>query len=191
MTIYKGKDDTTDTILEFISGAAWGDVLGNPIGESNGNYNAYFGNVNSTMDLTRYSLDRLYEFQTTMLKHDDRSTAIGAYQFLRRTLKLLQAKHAFPGSLRFTPALQDTYAVDLLVSRGYPGWWRGQITDEEFAHMLSMEWASLPDPAQGGRSHYDKLAGNHSSCTMDSVFAMLNQARKSVTPPQPPYARVK
>lgn len=190
MTKFAGTDNATDVILSFVAGAAWGDALGNPIGESNGNYNAYFGHPESTLDLAGYSLDGIYAFQSRMLKKDPRSTAIGAYQFLRRTLQLLQAKHAFPGHLSFTTDLQDTFAVDLLIGRSYPAWWRGNLTDEEFAHNLSMEWASLPDPANGGRSHYDKIAGNHSSCTMESVFKMLKTARQGVIPPRPPYARV-
>ena len=178
--LYRQTDPCTDIILDFIAGGLWGDVLGNPIGESDGNYNAYFGHVKSNKDFSTYTLDLIYVFQTVMLSRDPRSTAIGRYQFLRRTLKALQTKHDLPYSTRFTPELQDRWAVDLLVGRGYKAWWRGALTDEEFAHMLSMEWASLPDPLNGGRSHYDgDSAGNHASTTLDSVFNMLALARQS------------
>ncbi len=179
MTVaYKTSDPCTDIILDFIAGGIWGDRLGNPIGESDGNYNAYFGHIKSGKDFSTYPLDHIYVFQSVMLSHDPRSTAIGRYQFLRRTLKALQAKKQLPGSTRFTQKLQDELAVDLLVARGYRAWWRGAITDKEFAHNLSMEWASLPDPENGGRSHYDgDSAGNHASTTIAHFMQMLVKAR--------------
>lgn len=178
--LYKSTDPCTDIILDFIAGGLWGDVLGNPVGESDGNYNAYFGHVRGQYDFATYTLDRVYGFQAEMLRRDPRSTALGRYQFLRRTLRALQAKHAVPSTTLFTPELQDRWAVDLLVGRGYRAWWRGALTDEEFAHMLSMEWASLPDPLNGGRSHYDgDRAGNHASTKLDSVYNMLALARQS------------
>lgn len=178
--LYRITDPCTDIILDFIAGGLWGDRLGNRIGESNGNYNAYFGHIKSKRDFSTYRLDRIYNFQAQMLRNDPRSTAIGRYQFLRRTLKALQAKHDLPSSTLFTPELQDRWAVDLLVGRGYRAWWRGAITDAEFARMLSMEWASLPDPLNGGRSHYDgDRAGNHASTTLESVYGMLELARAS------------
>lgn len=184
MSVFKGKDDCTDIILDFISGGTWGDKLGNPIGESNGNYNAYFGHTTGAYDFSTYTLDAIYRFQANMLKRDPRSTAIGRYQFLRRTLQLLQKKRGLPGSTLFTPELQDNLAVDLLIGRGYPAWWRGAITDAEFAHGLALEWASLPDPRNYGKSAYDgDRAGNHASVSLtklgpdNDVYDMLRRAR--------------
>jgi hypothetical protein len=179
MTVkFKDTDPCTDIILDFIAGGLWGDMLGNPIGESNGNYNAFFGHPSSTRDFSPYTLDYIYAFQGGMLKTDPRSTALGRYQFLRKTLKALQGKHALPGSTLFTPELQDGFAVDLLVGRSYKAWWRGAITDAEFAVNLSLEWASLPDPDNAGRSAYDgDVAGNHASTTLGHVYDMLERAR--------------
>lgn len=185
MSTYANSDPCTDIILDFIAGGLWGDRLGNPIGESNGNYNAYFGHVTGPYDFATYTLDRVYGFQSQMLKNDPRSTALGRYQFLRRTLQMLQAKHALPGSTLFTPELQDRFGVDLLIGRGYPAWWTGRLTDPEFAHNLSLEWASLPDPRNYGKSAYDREPGslNHASVPLDKlgpdndVYDMLSKAR--------------
>jgi muramidase (phage lysozyme) len=177
MSSYAGKDDCTDIILDFIAGGVWGDKLGNPVGESDGNYNAYFGHAHSAVDLSTKNLAEIYAFQAGMLNHDPRSTAIGRYQFLRGTLKGLQGKHGMPDTALFTPAVQDEFAVDLMVGRGYKLWWRGKLDHVGFAHLLSCEWASLPDPENGGRSHYDgDSAGNHASTTLQHVYAMMNQA---------------
>jgi hypothetical protein len=77
----------------------------------------------------------------------------------------------------FTRDLQDELAVTLLEQRGYRQWWRGQLSDRDFAHNLSCEWASLPDPKNGGRSHYDHIAGNHASTSLGAVYDMLRRAR--------------
>lgn len=175
MSTYAGTDDCTDIILDFIAGGYWGDELGNPVGESDGNYCAYFGHVESTVDLCAMSLAEIYRFQDSMLEEDPRSTAIGRYQFLKGTLQGLQGE--LPASTLFTEELQDQFAVELLVRRGYSDWWRGDLSDEDFAHALSYEWASLPDPQNGGKSHYDgDSAGNHASTTLECVYEMLRRA---------------
>jgi len=181
MSTYAGTDDCTDIILDFIAGGHWGDELGNPIGESNGNYNAYFGHVDSTVDLCAMSLAEIYRFQDDMLKEDPRSTAIGRYQFLRGTLQGLQGE--LPASTLFTEELQDQFAVELLVRRGYSEWWKDRLTARQFAHNLSCEWASLPDPFNEGKSHYDgDDAGNHASTTLDCVYVMLDRAGDEIVP---------
>ncbi len=173
MSTYKGIDDCTDTILDFIRGG----VPEHPSGEAAGNYNAYFGHTKSTVDFSLMSLAQVYAFQAKMLRRDERSSAVGGYQFLRRTLQGLQHSNSLPGSTLFTPEIQDSFAVDLMVGRGYKAWWRGGMNDSEFAHGLSVEWASLPDPEHGGRSHYDGDGVNSTDTTLEKVYAMLRKAR--------------
>jgi hypothetical protein len=190
VSTYASTDGCTDIILDFISGGYWGDQLGNPVGESNGNYLAYFGHVDSTVDLCAMSLAEIYRFQDDMLAEDPRSTAIGRYQFLQGTLQDLQAQSGMPDTRLFSEELQDYFAIDLLVRRGYSDWWTGELSDEKFAHNISMEWASLPDPFNDGKSHYDgDSAGNHASTTLDCVYEMLRRARAEITDhdnPEPP-----
>jgi hypothetical protein len=179
MSTYAGTDGCTDILLDFISGGYWGDQLGNPVGESNGNYLAYYGHVDSTKDLCSMMLWEIYQFQDNMPLG---STAIGRYQFLKGTLQGLQRQNELPSTELFTEELQDRLAVDLLVGRGYRDWWRGELSDEEFAHNISMEWACLPDPENGGKSHYDgDDIGNHASTTLDCVYEMLRRARAEIT----------
>lgn len=174
MSTLKTTDPCADTILDFIAGG----VPGNPSGETGGNYNAYFGNAKNPADLSVHTLAGIYEFQRGMLANDPRSTAIGRYQFLRKTLQGLQAECRLPDTEMFAPELQDRLGMRLLNRRGYSEWRAGKIDAREFAHRLSMEWASLPDPGNDGRSHYDgDSAGNHASTTLDAVYAMLKQAQ--------------
>jgi muramidase (phage lysozyme) len=181
-------DPATRLILDFIRGG----VPDNPSGESAGNYNAYFGHAESDHDFSKDTLVDVYNWQSAMLRRDSRSTAVGAYQFLKRTLQGLQEKLKLSGnSTFFTPGLQDCLAVELLVDRGYADWWRGELSDEDFLHNLSMEWASLPDPQNAGRSHYDgDSAGNHASTTQAKALAMLQQARTLIPKPDPQPAPI-
>jgi muramidase (phage lysozyme) len=167
-------DPATRVILDFIRGG----VPGNPDGESRGNYNAYYANPGSTFDLGKLTLAEIDKFQKAMLDKGSVSTAIGGYQFIRSTLRRLVEAHKVLDSKRFTPRFQDELAIFLMLDCGYPDWWQGKLTDDEFLHNLSMQWASLPDPRNHGRSHYDRdAAGNHASTTMEKAIEMLARAR--------------
>lgn len=183
--LYAGTDPCTDQILDFIAGG----VPGNRWGESGGNYNAVIGDARASDDLSLYTLSGIYALQDSLVARGRPSTAIGRYQFLKGTLRELQEQRGLPNSARFTPGLQDMLALDLLIRRGYRRWWRGEITDREFAHNLSLEWASLPDPendpnpniADDELSHYaGDRAGNSHSTTLSAVYAMLNAARAAM-----------
>jgi hypothetical protein len=174
MSTFVNTDRCTDIILDFIKGG----VPGNPVGEAKGNYNAKIGRINSSENLARLTLNQIMRMQATFVPQWP-STAIGAYQFLKGTLAGMISNPAnnLTGNELFTPELQDRLAVILLVRRGYSKWWQGRITNDEFAHRLSMEWASLPDPENAGKSHYHgDAAGNHASTTLAAVHAMLHAA---------------
>lgn len=165
------NDSTTDIILDFIAEH-----------ESQGNYNALIGNAKSTLDLSQYTLSGiLYKVMPwNLVRHPRlRSTATGRYQFLRGTLADLMKALNLKGSERFTPELQDRLAVQLLVRRRYREWWRSAISDVQFAHELSKEWASLPDPFNNGRSHYDGDGVNHAGTTLPRVYGVLRRAREA------------
>lgn len=177
MSTLKGTDDCTDIILDFIAGG----VPGNPDGESRGNYNAVIGEPDSTDDLSQYTIDYI---RTTLMdqllaRHPRlNSTATGRYQVIRRTLQAIQHSLGLDDHTTFfTHEVQDKIALQLLIGRGYQSWWRGHMTDAEFAHGLSCEWASLPDPKRDGASHYDGVGMNHAGTTLAHVYAMLAAAR--------------
>lgn len=118
-----------------------------------------------------------------LLHSGEPSSAIGRYQFIYGTLRALQKQKNLPGSTLFTPELQDNLAVTLMVARGYSKWYIGNLSDEGFAHGLSLEWASLPDPQNGGKSHYDGVGPNHAGLTLEYVYATLQRARSAQKAP--------
>lgn len=163
-------DSATRELLDFIA-----------VDESAGNYNAEIGNAKSTRDLSKMTLSQIFLEERRLLLNHMASDALGKYQIIHPTLATLVARMRLPLATLFTPALQDELAVQLLVGRGYPLWWRKLQSDEMFAHNLSMEWASLPDPYNNGRSHYDgDSAGNHAGRTLLSVYDCLRECREII-----------
>jgi muramidase (phage lysozyme) len=172
MTTYKDIDNCTDTILNLISEK-----------ESNGNYNAVIGHINGYhgKDLSTMTIKEIYSLMDEVLYvHVPRmpSTAMGRYQIIRKTMKsLVEIMKLNIDTVKFTNELQDKMAVELLKMRNYQKWWLRKMTNIDFAHHLSKEWASLPDPYNGGRSHYDGLAGNHAGMSLVHVYDTLAKAR--------------
>lgn len=175
MSTLRIVDPCADVILDFIAKY-----------ESAGNYNAVIGNAQSTDDLSALTISDIYLLQSRLLAAGRPSTAVGRYQIIRKTLQSLVAAGKAANSDKFTPPVQDALGLALLVFRGYQLWRKGIIGDAEFAHRLSMEWAALPDPDNGGKSHYDGVGPNHAGTTLASVYAMLASARAAAEPPSPP-----
>lgn len=171
MSTFKATDPCTDIILDFIAA-----------GESGGNYDAVIGDAKSAIGLNLMTLSQIYTLQAQLQTHEP-STAIGRYQFIRDTLQGLVKARGVPTGTMFTNELQDQLALDLLNSAcAYKGWRAGTTSDATFEHLLSCQWASLPDPQHGGRSHYDgDSAGNHASTTLAAVGVMLGRARAALS----------
>jgi len=175
MTVkYKESDKATDHLLDFIAGG----VPDNEMGESAGNYNAVFGEIDASEPLNEMTLAQIYVMQNEMVKENGISSATGRYQALKATLQGYQKSEKLPINTFFTEEVQDDFGWNKMCDRGYEAWWQEDISDDEFMHRLAMEWASLPDPANGGKSFYDgDAAGNHASTTVEAFRKALSVAR--------------
>lgn len=112
-----------------------------------------------------------------------KSSAAGAYQFMRATLQDLKAELGLRGSQIFDANLQDRLGYHLLKRRGYAEAVAGRISAEEFGKRLAMEWASMPVLAatkgahrtlERGQSYYAGDALNKSlvpAATFEAVIA--------------------
>jgi len=179
---FKTLDPCTNHLLDFIAGG----VPTNQLGESGGCYDATFGDIDGNVygDLSQKTLSQIYKMQDQMYAENGISTATGRYQALKGTLQEYQDRKKLPNDALFSPVMQDDFGLTKMKDRGYAEWKSGTIGDDEFMHRLSCEWASLPDPYNGGKSHYDgDLAGNHASTTLEHFRAALKIARGYVEPP--------
>lgn len=166
------KDPIANSLLDFIA-----------IRESGGNYDAYIGAVDATDTFVDngqpVNIADVYDFQRQLVQEGNPSSAVGRYQFIQRTLNTLVQQLGIPVQTPFTPTLQDQLGTALLNIRGYQRWKAGTLDDLGFMHNLSCEWASLPDPANDGKSHYDGDGVNHAGQTLTAFQAALNAARKA------------
>jgi len=94
--------------------------------------------------LTKMTLAEIRSLQGRMLKGGSASTAVGRYQFLRKTLDATRKAMGVPLTAVWTPDLQDRMAVHLMENRGLNQYLAGKMTRETFANSLAKEWASLP-----------------------------------------------
>jgi hypothetical protein len=161
-------------VLERWRASAVLDLVAAP--ESGGNYNAWYGAANQqAVPLIALTLGDVRALQAHLVRATGGS-AIGRYQFIAPTLARLVARLGLTGHARFTPALQDRLAGELLREAGLAAWLAGGLPDASFAANLARVWAALPRDASN-RSVYAGLAGNRATRTWDAVVAALRVIR--------------
>jgi len=154
--------------------------------EATGNYNAVYGNPGNQVDLSQFTVDGILAQQQEARRRGIKSTAVGGYQFLMKTLKGLKAEMGLTGNEPFTPELQDRMAMTLLNRRGLQAYRAGRISKKQFALSLSQEWAAIPSP-ETGRSFYAGDGLNRSRVPVQAVYQALGfpdqpQATPAVLP---------
>lgn len=113
--------------------------------ESKGNYNAHFGNpANTTTKFTDMTIAEVQDWQAQSVAQGAVSSAVGRYQIIDSTLAEIVAEQNIAPSEKFDEPMQDQLAAALLERRGSEKFVNDEITREEFAANLAMEWASLP-----------------------------------------------
>lgn len=143
--------------------------------EAGGNYNAVYGNGRNKRPLSAFTLNQVLSMQVAARARGAASTAIGGPQFIYKTLRSLKRDLGLTGNEKFTPALQDRLAMQLLRRRGWDDFVAGRISKRQFALRLSQEWASLANP-NTGRSYYAGDGLNAASARPSEVYAALGFA---------------
>jgi muramidase (phage lysozyme) len=105
------------------------------------------------------------------------SAAIWAYQFMDYTLNDMIRRWIIGWNELFTPEFQDKIATYKLVARWLKDFLTWRLTKEQFAHSLSQEWASLPDPYNWWKSHYDNDWINHALVSQSDLYAALDKLK--------------
>ena len=146
-------------------------------GESNGNYNAYFGNANNnTVRFTGMQIRDVLEWQANAVKQGSPSSAVGKYQIIRPTLAGLVAKLKIDDTALFNEELQDKMAITLMERRGAEAYLDKKLTREQFAANLAKEWAALPKAVGPNpeESYYGHDGINKARITTGDVYQALS-----------------
>ncbi|WP_241523983.1 hypothetical protein [Oceaniglobus indicus] len=99
--------------------------------------------------------------------------AIGKFQFIPPTLRRLVRRLGLGADTRFSPAIQDRLADELLREAGLDDVGAGRISRHAFMENLAKIWAGLPTST--GKSYYDGHAGNKASMTWADYDARMAQ----------------
>lgn len=157
------------------------DLLGHTEGtDKRRGYNetlAYGLLTNGDVNLQAMTLLQIDNLQTQMLDHPKNkwnSSALGRYQIVRKTLRVLRA--GISQSSLFTADLQDLFALKLLVGRGLLKWLEGRITTTTFINELAKEWASVPNAS--GNGHY---SSQRVGATVQEVVTALGHVKLRTT----------
>jgi hypothetical protein len=158
--------------------------------EARGSYDRYYSGIKvpPPKPLTQLTVGEVLAWRNSL--RGTKSTASGAYQFIRPTLERLVRTYKIPKSKTFNAALQDQLA-QLLISecpdRDLPK------DNLRFGNCLATIWTALPvlSGPKKGQSHYKGIAGNRALTTPENVMAMLSggqvtyEATPFRTPSQP------
>ena len=156
--------------------------------EANGNYNAYYSNARNVQKpkFTSMSFREVLEWQDQFVRNGKPSSAVGAYQFIRATLREFVPIAGLKFTDKFSEENQDLLAVKLLERRGYNSYRDGSLSATEFGNRLAREWASFPvmNKQQGayrvvkrGQSYYagDKL--NKALVSPEEVLVWIKKVK--------------
>ena len=141
--------------------------------EAGGNYQRYYAGIRKApaKPITQMTVAGVLTWQKSLGK--TRSTAAGAYQIIRPTLKSLVRKHNINPNAKFDIKMQDHLAKLLISNCEYKN---TQSDNIRFANCLAGIWAALPlvSGPNKGRSKYHGIAGNRALTKPHNVLAMLS-----------------
>jgi muramidase (phage lysozyme) len=150
-------------------------------GESNGNYNAYFGNASNTaIRFTDMTVHQVIGWQDAFVRQGNPSSAVGKYQIIGPTLKGLVQKLDIDTNAKFDEKLQDRLAIALLEKRGAEDYLQNKLSRDQFAANLAKEWAALPK-AIGPSPEQSYYAGdgiNKVQISLDEIYKALATVRR-------------
>lgn len=142
--------------------------------ESNGNYNIILGG--STKPLTKMTIAQVYALQDQMIKSGKESSAVGRYQFVKRTLQeCVNGLRLDPNKTLFDEKTQDALIIYRLRSiRGLDQWLSGSLPTEKFLNNLSQEFASIPSPSKSGLSYHHGVGSNRAGTNLQTALSTLD-----------------
>lgn len=169
----------SNTMPRYINPTAYAPLLETIAeGESNGNYNAYYGQpANTSIKLTEMTIAQLLQWQRDYVRAGNPSSAAGRYQIIQPTLEGLVRELAINQSDVFNEQLQDRMAIALAERRGARDFIENDISADQFAANLAQEWAALP-AVTGSRPTESFYAGDGLNVARVSVDATLDAVRE-------------
>lgn len=130
--------------------------------------------IRPPMPLTQMTIGEVMAFQNRMVAAGSESSAVGRYQFIRKTLKRLVDNSELPHDALFDRNVQDYLARLLMAECEF---YTPQEHELEIANCLAQVWAAFPVATgkKAGRSYYDGIAGNRALVDVGTVVRTINR----------------
>lgn len=142
--------------------------------ESRGDYNIMVGGKRS--NLTSMTVGEILDMQKDMIAKGHESTAVGRYQYIRKTLAGTAAQMDMDvNSTKFDEKTQDALATQTLRTIGLENWLAGKLDDSAFLNKIAKVWASVPTTS--GSSYYQGVGSNTAGVKADVALNTLQDIR--------------
>lgn len=137
-------------------------------------YDSYYAKakIKPSKPISEMTLGEIKEWQEQNRRAGSKSTAVGKYQYIYKTLKEVQQELNLPDSTVFSPEIQDKFATKSLNNRGLQQFEQGKISAKQFQDNVAQEWASVM--ASNGKGVYDKDGINHATNNIAGVLASID-----------------
>jgi muramidase (phage lysozyme) len=146
--------------------------------EASGNYNAFYAHAynKDQPDFSKMTVRQVRTWQDEYIRKGSKSSAVGAYQIIRKTMDDIMKHSSIPIDSLFDDKTQDIMAMYLLRKRGLNSYLAGNATKEAFANQLAKEWASFPviGGPKHGQSFYAGDGLNHARVKPEQVMEALS-----------------
>ena len=142
--------------------------------ESGGDYNIMVGGKRG--NLTGMTVGEVLNMQKDMIAKGHESTAVGRYQYIRKTLAGTAAQMGMDiDSTKFDEKTQDALAIQTLRTIGLEKWLDGKLDDGAFLNKVARVWASVPTTSGG--SYYAGVGSNKAGVKSDVALNTLQDIR--------------
>ncbi len=142
--------------------------------ESGGDYNIMVGGKRA--NLTSMTVGEVLDMQKDMIARGHESTAVGRYQYIRKTLAGTAAQMGMNvDNTKFNEKTQDALAIQTLRTIGLENWLDGKLDDGAFLNKVARVWASVPTTSGG--SYYAGVGSNKAGVKSDVALNTLQDIR--------------
>lgn len=130
--------------------------------------------IKPPMPLTQMTIGEVMAFQNRMVAAGSESSAVGRYQFIRKTLARLVEASDLPHDALFDRNVQDYLARLLMAECEF---YAPRQHELEIANCLAQVWAAFPVATgeKAGRSYYEGIAGNRALVDVGTVVRTINR----------------
>ena len=151
--------------------------------EATDNYDivTHYTRIRPEKPLTQMSIREVMAFQRRVVSAGAGSSAMGMYQYIRKTLEDVAIQSGLGYDAPFDRYNQDRLARYSLSECGF---YRHDVPDTQIGNCLAGVWAALPlvSGPKAGQSRYQNYNGNKALTSVDALMTTIRGRFRDATP---------